>query len=128
LESINSPFDPANIITSQFPLLQGGTLNNSNGLIDDLSGGSLPEFELGQVIGINQLDRFALLHFYAENLTDGLSYLTTSVDSVSLADDASYELDVETPQAIAILGSTLSITDNSGSADDASIRFTTELS
>ena len=128
LESINSPFDPANIITSQFPLLQGGTLDNPNGLIDDLSGGSLPAFELGQAIGINQLDRFALLHFYAENITDGTSYLNTAVDSVSLADDASYVLDVETAQPIEVFGSTISITDNSGDANDASIRFTTALS
>ena len=128
LESINSPFDPANIISSQFPLLQGGTLDNPNGLIDDLSGGSLPAFELGQAIGINQLDRFALLHFYAENITNGISYLTTAVDSVSLADDASYELDVETAQPIEILGSNISITDNSEDANDASIRFTTALS
>jgi hypothetical protein len=128
LESINSPFDPANIISSQFPLLQSGTLDNPNGLIDDLSGGSLPEFELGQAIGINQLDRFALLHFYAENITNGISYLTTAVDSVSLADDASYELDVETAQPIEILGSNISITDNSEDTNDASIRFTTALS
>jgi hypothetical protein len=128
LESINVPFDPTNIINSQFPLLQGGTLDNPNGLIDDLSGGSLPAFELGQAIGINQLDRFALLHFYAENITDGISYLTTAVDSVSLADDASYVLDVETAQPIEILGSTISITDNSEDANDASIRFTTALS
>jgi hypothetical protein len=103
LESIN--FDPANIINSQFALLQGGTLDNPNGLIDDLSGGSLPAFELGQAIGINQLDRFALLHFYAENITDGTSYLTTAVDSVSLADDASYSLDVETYQPLEVLTS-----------------------
>jgi len=101
LESIN--FDPANIINSQFPLLQGGTLDNPNGLIDDLSGGSLPAFELGQALGINQLDRFALLHFYAENITNGISYLTTAVDSVSLADDASYVLDVETAQPLEVL-------------------------
>ena len=105
LESINVPFDPANIINSQFPLLQGGTLDNPNGLIDDLSGGSLPAFELGQAIGINQLDRFALIHFYAENITNGISYLTTAVDSVSLADDASYSLDVETYQPLEVLTS-----------------------
>ena len=102
LESIN--FDPSLDITSQFPLLQDGTLVY-DGFIDDLSGGSLPEFELGQAIGVNQLERFALLHFYTENSSNGTSYFTTTVDSASLADDASYSLDVEENQPIEILSS-----------------------
>jgi hypothetical protein len=102
LESIN--FDPSLDITSQFPLLQDGTLVY-DGFIDDLSGGSLPEFELGQAIGVNQLERFALLHFYTENSSNGTSYFTTTVSSAALADDASYSLDVEENQPIEILSS-----------------------
>jgi len=42
LDSVN--FSPSTAITSQFPLLQGGTLVN-DALIDDLAGGCLPELE-----------------------------------------------------------------------------------
>ena len=102
LESIN--FDPALAINPNFVLLPDGSLDY-DGLISNLSGGSLPEFELGQAIGINQLERFALLHFYTENSSNGTSYLTTTVGSASLADDASYSLDVEENQPIEILSS-----------------------
>jgi len=100
LESIN--FDPALAITSNFPLLQDGSLDY-DGLISNLSGGSLPDFELGQAIGINQLERFALLHFYAESSSNGTSYLTTTVGNASLADDASYSLDIEIYQPLEVL-------------------------
>ncbi|WP_290601674.1 choice-of-anchor L domain-containing protein, partial [Anabaena sp. AL93] len=102
LESIDTPFDPTNIITANFPLLQDGTVDNSSGLINNLSGGSLPAFELGQAIGVNQLERFALLRFQTENST-GTYYFTTTVDSAALADDNPYySLDVETSQPILI--------------------------
>ena len=102
LESIDTPFDPANIITANFPLLQDGTVDNSSGLINNLSGGSLPAFDLGQAIGVNQLERFALLRFQTENST-GTYYFTTTVDSAALADDNPYySLDVETSQPILI--------------------------
>ena len=101
LDSVN--FSPSTAITSQFPLLQGGTLVN-DGLIDDLAGGSLPELELGQAVGVNQLERFALLHFSTENLTNGTAYLTTTLNQVSLADDNPYySLDVETLQPFEII-------------------------
>ena len=102
LESIDTPFDPANIITANFPLLQDGTVDNSSGLINNLSGGSLPAFDFGQAIGVNQLERFALLRFQTENST-GTYYFTTTVDSAALADDNPYySLDVETSQPILI--------------------------
>ena len=102
LESIDTPFDPTNIITANFPLLQDGTVDNSSGLINNLSGGSLPAFELGQAIGVNQLERFALLRFQTENST-GTYYFTTTVDSAALADDNPYySLDVETYQPIVV--------------------------
>ncbi|MBE9252241.1 hypothetical protein IQ226_24755, partial [Dolichospermum sp. LEGE 00240] len=81
---------------------QDGTVDNSSGLINNLSGGSLPAFELGQAIGVNQLERFALLRFQTENST-GTYYFTTTVDSAALADDNPYySLDVETSQPILI--------------------------
>ncbi|PZV25436.1 MAG: hypothetical protein DCF12_14945 [Snowella sp.] len=102
LESID--FDPALAINSNFVLLSDGSLDY-DGLISNLSGGSLPEFELGQAIGVNQLERFALLRFYTQNSSNGTSYFTTTVSSVALADDASYSLDVEENQPIEILSS-----------------------
>ena len=102
LESIN--FDPALAINPNFVLLPDGSLDY-DGLISNLSGGSLPAFELGQAIGVNQLERFALLHFYTENSSNGTSYFTTTVSSAALADDASYSLDVEESQPIEILAS-----------------------
>jgi hypothetical protein len=101
LNSIN--FDPALAITPNFVLSDGSL--DYDGLISNLSGGSLPAFELGQSIGVNQLERFALLHFYAENDSNGTSYFSTTVrpGSVALADNNSnYRLDVETLQPIVI--------------------------
>ena len=119
LESIDTPFDPTNIITANFPLLQDGTLDNSSGLINNLSGGSLPAFELGQAIGVNQLERFALLRFQTENST-GTYYFTTTVENAALADDNPYySLDVETSQPI-LIGSVYSqynFTYNYGNGD-----------
>ncbi|MFM7370679.1 MAG: hypothetical protein ACKO2Z_23390, partial [Sphaerospermopsis kisseleviana] len=95
LESIN--FDPTLAINPDFSYLQDGTLAY-DGLIDDLSGGSLPEFELGQAIGVNQLDTFALLHFRADSLSNSTTYFTTTVNDASFADDYAFNaasLDVE---------------------------------
>jgi hypothetical protein len=95
LESIN--FDPSLDITSDFAFFQDGTLDY-DGFINDLSGGSLPEFEFGQAIGVNQLDTFALLHFRADSLSNGTTYFTTTVNDASFADDYAFNaasLDVE---------------------------------
>jgi len=98
LESIN--FDPTLAIDPKFSFFQEGTLYD--GFIDDLSGGSLPEFELGQAIGVNQLDTFALLHFSTQGY--GTTYFTTTVNDASLADDNPYySLDVETSQSIEVV-------------------------
>ncbi|MBD2138145.1 hypothetical protein H6F32_11215 [Anabaena sp. FACHB-1237] len=101
LESIN--FDPTLAIDPKFSFFQQGTLVY-DGFIDDLSGGSLPEFELGQAIGVNQLDTFALLHFSTQGY--GTTYFTTTVNvnDTSLADDNPYySLDVETSQTIQVV-------------------------
>ncbi len=58
ISNVNSP-----LITSNFPLFRGGTLDNTNGLIDNLSGGSVPQASQGTAIGVNQLNRFSLLRF-----------------------------------------------------------------
>jgi hypothetical protein len=107
LESIN--FDPSVAITSSFPLAQDGSLDY-DGFINNLSGGSLPAFELGQAIGVNGLERFAVLHFAAENPSGGTAYFTTTANEVSLADDYAVNLiswNVETYQPIEILSNYL---------------------
>ncbi|WP_177169546.1 choice-of-anchor L domain-containing protein [Cylindrospermopsis raciborskii] len=102
LESIN--FNPSLDITSNFPYQKGGTLA-SDGLIDDLSGGSLPEFGTGKAIGVNQLETFALLHFSTQNYGNWWgNYFTTTVNDVSLADDNPYySLNVETDQPVYVV-------------------------
>ncbi|WP_050766264.1 hypothetical protein [Microcystis aeruginosa] len=54
--NVNSP-----LVTSNFPLFRSGTLDNTNGLIDNLSGGSVPQANQGKAIGINQLNPAILI-------------------------------------------------------------------
>jgi Ca2+-binding RTX toxin-like protein len=61
-QNIDNFADLTSIITSNFPLFQTGTLDNTTGNIDNLGAGSLPP-SFGSVIGVNQSDRFALLNF-----------------------------------------------------------------
>ncbi|TRT79266.1 MAG: cadherin [Microcystis aeruginosa Ma_AC_P_19900807_S299] len=72
--NVNSP-----LITSAFPLFRGGTLDNTNGLIDNLSGGAVPEASQGTAIGVNQLNRFSLLRFNVVGTRDN-SNLTVTFD------------------------------------------------
>lgn len=74
ITNVNNP-----LVTSNFPLFRNGTLDNPNGLIDNLSGGSLPEGGQGTTIGINQLDRFSLLRFNVVGTRDNSS-LTVTLD------------------------------------------------
>ncbi|MEA5537307.1 cadherin domain-containing protein [Crocosphaera sp. XPORK-15E] len=76
--NVNSP-----LITSNFPLFRGGTLDNTNGLIDNLSGGSVPQASQGTAIGINQLDRFSLLRFNVVGTRDN-SNLTLTFDPTQI--------------------------------------------
>jgi predicted outer membrane repeat protein len=72
--NVNSP-----LVTSSFPLFRGGTLDNTNGLIDNLSGGAVPEASQGTAIGVNQLNRFSLLRFNVVGTRDN-SNLTVTFD------------------------------------------------
>lgn len=67
VQNINNPFDITSLSTpllpSSLPFGRTGTLDNSNGIISNLGAGSLPSFEVGSPIGINQLETFSLLHF-----------------------------------------------------------------
>ncbi|NCS20482.1 MAG: cadherin [Microcystis aeruginosa G11-06] len=80
--NVNSP-----LITSAFPLFRGGTLDNTNGLIDNLSGGAVPEASQGTAIGINQLNRFSLLRFNVVGTRDNSNLnLTFDPTQIGFAD------------------------------------------
>jgi hypothetical protein len=74
LQSLDDPFTADQVITSNFPALADGTLDNSLGLIANLTAGALPLFDFGQAIGVNQLEFFATLHFSSQ----GIGFITTS--------------------------------------------------
>ncbi|GCA77073.1 putative outer membrane protein pmp6 [Microcystis aeruginosa NIES-2520] len=80
--NVNSP-----LVTSSFPLFRGGTLDNTNGLIDNLSGGAVPEASQGTAIGVNQLDRFSLLRFNVVGTRDNSNLnLTFDPSQIGFAD------------------------------------------
>ncbi|MCU7241951.1 MAG: cadherin domain-containing protein [Microcystis aeruginosa WS75] len=80
--NVNSP-----LITSAFPLFRGGTLDNTNGLIDNLSGGAVPQASQGTAIGINQLNRFSLLRFNVVGTRDNSNLnLTFDPTQIGFAD------------------------------------------
>ena len=65
-EEIDDPFDPASgIVTDSFPLFRDGKLDNSAGRIDDLQGAMSLSMSVGELIGEDEPERFALLHFRA---------------------------------------------------------------
>jgi predicted outer membrane repeat protein len=82
ISNVNSP-----LIISNFPLFRGGTLDNTNGLIDNLSGGAVPEASQGTAIGINQLSRFGLLRFNVVGTRDNSNLnLTFDPNQIGFAD------------------------------------------
>jgi hypothetical protein len=66
------------LVTSNFPLFRGGTLNNINGTITDLGGASFPAAGLGSILGLNQPEQFSLMHFQV--IGKGSSNLILNVD------------------------------------------------
>jgi len=82
--STDISFNPADVITSSLPFLLDGLLDNSAGLISRLTGAALPEFEIGQPIGSNQLEVFATLSFLADT-TVTVANFTLSPDSAGIA-------------------------------------------
>ena len=80
--NVNSP-----LITSAFTLFRGGILDNTNGLIDNLSGGAVPEASQGTAIGINQLNRFSLMRFNVVGTRDNSNLnLTFDPTQIGFAD------------------------------------------
>lgn len=75
LREVDPVFDPADplsdILTSNFPMYRGGTLNNEAGTIENLTGVAFPPLELGRTIGDGVAERFALLRFQAMRSSDG---------------------------------------------------------
>ncbi|TRU21542.1 MAG: PEP-CTERM sorting domain-containing protein [Microcystis aeruginosa Ma_SC_T_19800800_S464] len=82
IQNINNPFTPSDInsplVTSSFPFGRTGILDNTNGSITNLGGGSLPFWGIGSPLGINQLDTFSLLHFQV--IGNGNSSLVLNID------------------------------------------------
>ena len=82
IQNINNPFTPLDInsplVTSSFSFGRTGILDNTNGSITNLGGGSLPFLGIGSPLGINQLDTFSLLHFQV--IGNGNSSLVLNID------------------------------------------------
>ncbi|CCI03910.1 PEP-CTERM sorting domain-containing protein [Microcystis aeruginosa] len=82
IQNINNPFTPSDInsplVTSSFPVGRTGILDNTNGSITNLGGGSFTLAGIGSPLGINQLDTFSLLHFQV--IGNGNSSLVLNID------------------------------------------------
>ena len=134
-DEVDSPFTPATagqIVTASFPLLRGGTLNTTTGFIDELRGASLPSGGSGAAIGTGSFGQFALLKFRAKAASASSPFVVTvGSNGYSTADGAppaTVPVTI-TPKSITVTsGGILSITDNSGTANDARVQFTTPLS
>ena len=109
LVEIDSPFDPSNpaspLMTAKFPLFRSGKLDNTTGIIDELSGGSLPAAGIGQALGTGALERLSLLRFQA--IVPGASspVLLQSGEAGRTLADGTTEIDVAfEPLTISIHG------------------------
>ncbi|TRU82211.1 MAG: PEP-CTERM sorting domain-containing protein [Microcystis novacekii Mn_MB_F_20050700_S1] len=82
IQNIDIPFNPVDnnspLVTANFTLFRGGTLNNINGTITDLGGASFPAAGLGSILGLNQPEQFSLMHFQV--IGKGSSNLILNVD------------------------------------------------
>ncbi|MBO1050776.1 MAG: hypothetical protein HEQ25_01805 [Dolichospermum sp. DET73] len=88
LESLDDPFNPDEVITSNFPAVFGGNLDNTLGRIGDLQAGALPAFDLGQAIGVDKLEPFATLHFLAKaDVTASDFVLIPNLSGLAFTDD-----------------------------------------
>ena len=82
IQNIDIPFNPVDdnspLVTANFTLFRGGTLNNINGTITDLGGASFPATSLGSLLGLNQPEQSSLMHFQV--IGKGSSNLILNVD------------------------------------------------
>ena len=97
-------------VTDKLSFNQQGAIDNDNGLIDDLGGGAIPSADIGEAIGINTLERFALIHFQGELVTDNPIPLTVTVanpSDIAFADGISFNDDTEIEtQTIEVIAAT----------------------
>ena len=104
LEEIDDPFDPTDsdspLVTSDFNFQRNGTLDQENGLIDELGGGVI-----GDSIGNGQLEQFSLLRFESEAVTSG-EEIAISIGglSFSLADGSTPGEIIIEEQTFQVLG------------------------
>ena len=94
-------------ITNKLPFNPQGTIDNESGAINALGAGAIPSFNQGSAIGINEPERFALLHFRGEIATDNSIPLTISISnpgSVAFADGMPFngkaDIEVQTIEVI----------------------------
>lgn len=90
IQNIDNPFDPSDInsllITPNFPFGRTGSLDNTNGSITNLGGGSLPFLGIGSPLGINQLDTFSLLRFQVIGNSNSSLVLDIDLSQTGFAD------------------------------------------
>ena len=83
-------------ITDQLPFNPQGTIDNETGLIAALGAGAIPNFDLGEAVGIDTLERFALIRFQGELASDAPIPLTVTVSdprNVAFADGTPFDSD-----------------------------------
>lgn len=135
LDEIDDPFDPPSLeswlICEEFEMFRGGRLDQADGYVENLTGGSLPAGEEGEAIGIGGYDIFSVMHFQAEDqvATDMPLELTLGYYGISLADRAEDVTVVIEDQTLTILAAPkIGVADSSGADDDAAIQFMTPRS
>ncbi|WP_254507321.1 Calx-beta domain-containing protein [Anatilimnocola floriformis] len=135
-EEIDNPFDPVNsptIITADFPIFRDGTLDNTAGTIDELSGAALPNNGNGKEIGVAGFERFALLKFNAESaVVNSPLNITIGTGSAAFADGSSLDSATIEQQTITVTdGIQASITEDvtqaEGNAGTTNYSFTVTL-
>ena len=111
IQNNDNPFDPTDpnspLVTPNFPLFRNGTLDNSSGLITNLSGAAFPPIGEGSAIGVNQLSTFSLLRFQVNGTRDD-SQLVINLDPNQTGYSDGSVID---PNSITQIQTTLNIND-----------------
>jgi hypothetical protein len=111
IQNNDNPFDPSDpnspLVTPNFPLFRLGTLDNSSGLITNLSGAAFPVTGEGSAIGVNQLSTFSLLRFQVNGTRDD-SQLVINLDPNQTGYSDGSVID---PNSITQIQTTLNIND-----------------
>ncbi|WP_409825390.1 cadherin domain-containing protein [Microcystis sp.] len=111
IQNNDNSFDPTDpnslLVTPNFPLFRLGTLDNSSGLITNLSGAAFPVTGEGSAIGVNQLSTFSLLRFQVNGTRDD-SQLVINLDPNQTGYSDGSVID---PNSITQIQTTLNIND-----------------